>query len=70
MHVCMYVCITCVRGREGKKGEGEAERECWSHGLYEITRKLMKKREARWEECKVVTSSMLELLTAVSWQKK
>lgn len=71
MCACVYVRVYNLCEREGgKKGEGEAERDCWSHGLYEITRKLMKKREARWEECKEVMSSMLELLTAASWQKK
>lgn len=71
MRACVYVRVYNLCEREGgRKGGGEAERECGSHGLYEITSKLMKKREARWEECQVVMSSMLELLTAVSWQKK
>lgn len=71
MCACVYVRVYNLCETEGgKQGGGDAERECWSHGLYEITRKLMKTREARWEECKAVMSSMLKLLTAVSWQKK
>lgn len=66
IYVC--VCNVCVRER----GEEERGREsvCWRHGQYEITRKLMKKREARWEEFKVVMSTMLKLLIVMSWQKK
>lgn len=45
MYVC--VCNVCVRER----GEEERGREsvCWRHGQYEITRKLMKKRERERE---------------------
>lgn len=38
--------------------------------MYEITRKLMKIREAREEEFKVVTSLLFRLLIVVSWGKR
>lgn len=49
---------------------GHGERESWNHGLFEITRKLMNKKEARQEEFEVVMSRVLELLTEVSGQEK
>lgn len=38
--------------------------------MYKLSRKLRKNREARGEEFKVVISTVLKLLTVVSWQEK